>query len=316
MKELLYKLTEPMGVSGDENPIASLLYDLVPEGYVVAEDHLGNVCYLPTESDMKTIFTAHMDEIGLMVTGYTSDHKLKFTTVGGFDPRTLPNTQVRLRSGELGVIGLPAPHLVKDRSSVIEIENLEIDIAAASREEAEEVAPIGSTMVIISQAFDVVDTFFSRNTDNRAGCAVMIDIARKLKGKHGAMFIFTVREEVGLVGMRSILHNTMDGKDDLSVVNLDVTTAGELGTGAVVSWKDGGYLADRELVRLFKLCGAKNFEVGAGGTSDHAMAALKWPAVGLAFPSAYIHSSVSKVDIRDLKNASDLCVKFCKRYGF
>lgn len=312
MKKILEGLTEPMGVSGDEGKIRDYIISLTPEGYWYSIDHIGNLTWYPIGTEERTILTAHMDEIGLMVTGHTDDNKVKFTTVGGFDPRTLPNSQVLLKSGEYGVIGLPAPHITKDRDKVVAIEDLTIDIAAESKEEAEEVAPIGSTMVIISNTFSVGDTFFSRNTDNRAGCAVLIDIARKLKGKHGVALSFLVREEVGLMGMKTLMQDFVG--IDVEVINLDVTVNTDFGKGCLIEMKDGGYLADRKMVDRLKKCGNNKVYVGLGGTSDHAISQTVVPSVGISFPSEYIHSSVSKVDIRDLKDASKLVIKYIKRY--
>lgn len=317
MKKILEKITEPMGVSGDEEYIRTAINAMRPSGYKERIDHLGNLFwYSPATSncDNHTVLTAHMDEIGLMVTGYTDNYKVKFTTVGGFDQRTLPNSQVLLKGGSYGVIGLPAPHITKDRDKVVQLEDMTIDIAAKSLEEAEEIAPIGSTMVIISNTFSVGDTFFSRNTDNRSGCAVLIDIARKLNGKLGVSFVFTVREEVGLHGAKKLMIDYVDPEPSDQLINIDVCLSTDFGKGALIEMKDGGYLADRDMVEKLQACGKNKVYVGLGGTSDHAMTQTSIPTVGISFPSEYIHSSVSKVDIRDMKDASKLIIKYIKKY--
>lgn len=303
IESIMYEITEPMGVSGDEREIREKISKMLPKTYETKTDHIGNLLYNVNEKT-KVLFTAHMDEIGLMVSGYTDNHELKFETVGGFDPRTLPNIQVQLTTGCMGVIGTPAPHLVKDRSKVIDMDDLVIDCGFESREEAEENAPIGTTMIVTSHIINRNRKFFSRNTDNRAGCAVLIDIADYCNEEIGLAFL--VREEVGLMGMKAL----MDIHKPEVVINLDVCVSDDLGSGPVINMKDGGYLADRELVDELKDCGIENIEVGKGGTSDHAIGQLFAKTAGISFPSSYIHSSVSCVHLDDLEKASDVCIKY------
>jgi len=306
----LTEITGPMGVSGDERDITDCITAFLNDADGrTSVDHIGNILYNVTE-DTKVIFTAHMDEIGLMVSGHTDEGHIEFVTVGGFDPRTLPNTQVEFAEGWVGVIGTPAPHLVKDRNSVIDIENLTIDCGFTSKEEAVASIPVGETCVITSRTFTVGDTFFSRNTDNRAGCAVLLELVEFLPKDCGLAFL--VREEVGLMGMKALCDRI---KPEV-VINLDVTPSGELGTGPVVTMKDGGYLADRALVEDLKLCGIENIEVGKGGTSDHAIGQLYARSAGIGFPSAYIHSSVSKVNLKDLEHAVDVCRNYIEMHTY
>ena len=308
IKETLLKITDPIGVSGNEEAIRMTIVELLPS-WGFETDHIGNLLYNVNENT-KVLFTAHMDEIGLMASGYTDDHKVKFTTVGGFDPRTLPNTQVVTTAGLMGVIGTPAPHIVKDRSKVLDIDDLAVDFGFTSEEEAERECPIGMTMVINSSPFTAGKTFFSRNTDNRAGCAVLMELAEYLPDTCGIAFL--VREEVGLMGMKALCDRI---KPEV-VINLDVCVSDNLGDGPVVSMKDGGYLADRGLVEDLKLCGIENIEVGKGGTSDHAIGQLYAKTAGISFPSAYIHSSVSKVNLDDLEKAVDVCRNYIEMHVY
>jgi len=305
MKKLLEALTIPMGVSGYEHEIRELVEQYKPEGFDSRVDPVGNLIW--SKGSPTTVFTAHMDEIGLMVSGY-KDGKLEFVTVGGFDPRSLPNHIVTLADGRKGVIGLPAPHITKDKDRVIPIDELVIDIGAKDDEEAEKIAPVGTTAVIDCESFMLNDhEYVGRNTDNRSGVAVMIAIANYLSDRSDVAFVFTVREEVGLMGAKGIQESALF---DAEYINIDVTTAGTLGSGCIVSLKDGAYMANADMVKTFKEIGAKNFEVGKGGTSDHAALQYFRKACGISLPSAYIHSHVSKVSINDMADAARLCIKY------
>lgn len=311
MKNLLESLTRPIGVSGYESEIRERINEYRPEGFTSRVDAVGNLIWAKTGGSPKVVFTAHMDEIGLMVSGYR-DGKLEIATIGGFDPRSLPNHVVTLANGKKGVIGLPAPHVSKDRDRVIPIDELLIDIGAGDDDEAKELAPIGTVGVIDCESFMLNDhEYVGRNTDNRSGVTILVAIANYLVDRDDVAFIFTVREEVGLMGAKGVQESALF---DAEYINVDVTTAGTLGSGCLVSVKDGGYMASEDMLKKFKEIGAENFEVGKGGTSDHAALQYFRKACGISLPSAYIHSHVSKVSIDDMADAARLCIKYVETY--
>ena len=96
---MLERLCSGNGPSGYERPVAdearSLLEPLMDE---VWTDRLGNVvgvrrCGKPNAR--KLLLDAHLDEIGLVVTGI-QDGFLRFGTIGGVDPRMLPDRELTI----------------------------------------------------------------------------------------------------------------------------------------------------------------------------------------------------------------------------
>ena len=306
IKDTLMQLTTPMGVSGNEDEVRSCIEGMKPSIYTSTVDHIGNLIWSNAPVGVKYLFTAHMDEIGLMVSGYDKT-RLKISAVGGIDPRTLPNTQWVCDKGTRGVIGLPAPHITKNRDKVIAIDDLRMDVGIDNPKELQEAFPTGTVFVSDNQPFTTGDNFFSRNTDNRAGCAALVELANLLSDVEGVSFAFLVREEIGLMRARAHINANLNAE---YIINLDVCVKEGLGKGAVISLKDGGYMADKGMVESFRELGAKNFEVGGGGTSDHAVGQLFAKTCGVSFPSLYIHSGVSKVNIRDIEDAVNLCKWF------
>jgi endoglucanase len=261
------------------------------------------------DSDTSIVLTAHMDEIGVMVSGHDDDGRLEFVPVGGIDPRSLPNTVVRFSDERRGTIGLPAPHLCKDKTKAPEIDDLRIDVGY-SKKVAKDLFPVGTVGVFEVEPFMMgADQYVARNVDNRSGCAILIRLAWELY-EFGALdkvaFAFTTREEVGLMGAKG-LQDWFD--EDTEFINVDVTTAGDLGKGAIVSVKDGGYMANAEMLAKFRKIG-KNFEVGKGGTSDHAAMQYFHRVIGISLPSAYIHSGVGKVSLRDMNDAKAMIYQY------
>ena len=83
----------------------------------------------------RLLVTAHMDEVGFMVTAIDADGSLRFEVVGGIDDRVLLGKAVLVGPKRLpGVIGAMPVHLVPvdQRTIVIKAARMRIDIGADS----------------------------------------------------------------------------------------------------------------------------------------------------------------------------------------
>jgi putative aminopeptidase FrvX len=87
----LKELTELAGVSGCEYEVRNYIKDILTRmGCDYYVDKLGNIIAHNKGRKQKTIMVAaHMDEVGLIVSGIDSDGFIKFEAVGGIDPRVL-----------------------------------------------------------------------------------------------------------------------------------------------------------------------------------------------------------------------------------
>lgn len=114
---LLKRLTEASGVSGNEKEVRDIIIDEIRDHVDdVKVDRLGNVIAFKKgkNNHKKLMVTAHMDEVGLMVTDIDNMGLLKFTTVGGIDKRILVSKQVLVGKNKIfGVIGAKPIHLQK-----------------------------------------------------------------------------------------------------------------------------------------------------------------------------------------------------------
>ena len=80
------------------------------------------------------MLAAHMDEVGLMITNIEKNGLLRFSPVGGVDPRVLVSKPVAIGKNKvIGVIGAKAIHLQRpeERSQVLGYDDLYIDIGAS-----------------------------------------------------------------------------------------------------------------------------------------------------------------------------------------
>ena len=114
-EETLAKLCNLNGISGDESEVASFIIEQI-EDYCdeVRVDNMGSVIALKKGAKTpakKIMLDAHMDEVGMIVTGFTADGGLTFATVGGVDSRVIIGRKVLVGEEEmllpaLGVIVL------------------------------------------------------------------------------------------------------------------------------------------------------------------------------------------------------------------
>ena len=94
---MLKTLCELTGVSGYENNIREKILDEIKPYITSYEiDLMGNlIAYKIVSKEKKTvILSAHMDEVGLIVSGITKDGMLNFDTVGGIDMSVLISKKV------------------------------------------------------------------------------------------------------------------------------------------------------------------------------------------------------------------------------
>ena len=91
--KLLEQLCLCNGISGDEVNVRNLIINEIKDcADDIKIDNLGNLIVFKKgkkSAKSKLMVSAHMDEVGLMVTDITSDGYLKFDEVGGIDRRVL-----------------------------------------------------------------------------------------------------------------------------------------------------------------------------------------------------------------------------------
>lgn len=259
--QMLKTLCGLPGVSGAEEPVRYEILRQIEGHCIYKVDPLGNV--LAFKKGRRTpaepmLFSAHMDEVGLIVTYIEESGLLRFATVGGIDRRVLPGKVVRV--GELpGVIGSKAVHLksADEKDKAPALDALYIDIGASSREEAEEKVALGDRAVFCAHYCEMGNGFLrGRALDDRLGCDLLIEMLRG-KLECDAHFAFTVQEETGTTGAKTAAAQVGAGIGiavetttacDLPDVQPEKTVCA-LKKGPVLSFMDRGTVYDLALYR-------------------------------------------------------------------
>lgn len=322
---ILRELSEAIGVSGNEGGVRAVILDALREHVdEVKVDALGNVLAFKrgTGRDrLRVMLSAHMDEIGLMVVGHDGDGFLRVDAVGGIDPRLLPGTTVLVGPEHMpGVIGIKPIHLAKEdeRERVLQIEDLAVDVGANGKDEAKKLAPLGTTIAFATRFRELGPTVSGKAFDDRAGCAVLVELVRGARFRCDLHAVFTVQEEVGLRGAQVAAYAiapdcafALEGTvADEIPKDKDTSPTSELGKGPAITVMDRSFIADRRLVRL--LTGTAEAlgipyqlkQPGVGGTDSGAIHQTRQgvPSATVAVPCRYIHSPVSILSLDDLNN--------------
>ena len=204
---ILQALSEAAGISGQEDTVRDLIIEAIePHVTDLRIDPMGNVLALQAGEKGATrprvMLAAHMDEVGFMVTGYDGDGLIQFDSVGGIDDRILPGLRVKIGTNGLpGVILWTPIHKNRDQN-VVKMSSLRIDIGASSKSDAQSKAPLGSMIVFDTVFGEHGELWRGKAFDDRAGCAVLVDLLHNGPYPVDVLVAFTVQEEVGLRGAR------------------------------------------------------------------------------------------------------------------
>ena len=336
MLELLCQLCAVNGVSGDEDAVRAFIRERVePWADSVRTDVLGNLIVFKkgkASTGNKLVLAAHMDEVGVIVTGATADGFLKFSFVGGVDRRVVLGKQVVLGPEQVpGIIGIKAIHLFarEDEDKIPKKEDLYIDIGAAGKDEALGMVPLGTCGYFAGAPELFGDGMLkAKAIDDRVGCAVMMELLKE-ELPLDTTFVFTAMEEVGSCGAVGAAFSIAP---EVALI-LEGTTAADLagvpdhrkvcrlGCGPALLDMDLDSIYDRPLlVELWKLaadngipCQAKEAVAGGndGGSFQRSRTGVR--VVTMAAPVRYLHSPTSVGKVSDFEDMLRLTRLFLGR---
>ncbi|MEW5934112.1 MAG: M42 family metallopeptidase [Bacillota bacterium] len=332
--ELLGQLSEAAGVSGWEGEVRGIIRgQLEKMGVCYRTDHLGNIIAYRGPDDehagLRVMLAAHMDEVGLVVSGIDKSGLLRFRKVGGIDDRVLVSKRVLVGKSRVpGVIGAKPIHLQqpKEQENPFRAEELFVDIGARNKEEAEKVAKVGDPIVFATR-FTRLGERRARGKafDDRAGCLVLLGALRE-KYRVPVYGVFTVQEEVGSRGAQVAayaieprlglaLEGTVCSDTPGSEEHLQAT---RMGAGPAISVMDADTIHNRRvierLVEVARKAGIpyqlRRTTSGGNDAGRIHLARSGAAAGGLSVPCRYIHSPASVLDLEDLVNTRRLLVEF------
>jgi len=321
---LLERLVSTFSVSGNEGAVRKLIRaeikDHVDDIYI---DKMGNLIAHKEGIGPKIMLTAHMDEVGLMVKKIDSRGKIYFSMIGGIDPVMLLGERVHIETNKQIMHGVISSKDVNDGfvlKKIPEIEDMFVDTGLSKeglKRRGVEIGTylslerdfyfLGSNKIICGKAFD-----------DRIGCYILIKLAERLKkSKSDIYYVFTIQEEVGLIGGAITAYNI---QPDWGIVVdcIEANDASEntkiVGAGPCITIKDEETIGNRVINKwLMDIAKKKRLpiqrDVSDVGTTDAATISISRggvPSTVVGVPIRNLHTAVSVANKNDIDNTLKL----------
>jgi putative aminopeptidase FrvX len=306
------------GIAGLEDAVSRWMYDQwMPLADAVQIDSLGNViARFGTEHSSSITVLAHMDTVGMLVKQILDPETIGIVPVGGVNFKALPGT--RLRVGEQnGVAEVRSQHQAKSSDGLATAEQIVIRVADTGTLHVTQ--PIHYT----AEPYWVGDTLVSPHLDNRASCAVLMELGRWLAAqrlKETIYLVGTVQEETTCLGAQFALGTIrpraalfVDGTVSYDTKESRSEGSVKLGSGPVLTaflYTSGanGWHAD-PMLRDYLKQSATQAGVPYQEDAVHGLMSDAKAAIPLGIPSAVIglpmrgkHSAAEMVHRHDLEN--------------
>lgn len=339
------------GLSGHEERIANhLRARLDAIGLAHRTDRLGNLLATvegDADSPSVMLFT-HMDQLGFIVRKVRDDGLIAVERMGGVPERALASQAVLLCVGE----GRDAPAIIINKAhhattpdekyTVVRAPDLLIDGGFSSAKEASDAGVKIGTPVVYKPSVMALgeNRIAGTSVDDRAGCAVLLDVTTQLSArKNGPTVhvVFSVQEEFNLRGAKvaaQALQPDIAIQIDLMLASdtPDLAERGDmhLGQGPGISLYSfhgrgtlNGVIPHPAMVSLMEASAdalSMNLQRSAqvGVLTDLSYVQLVGEGVAsidVGFPMRYSHSSLECCDVRDLEALSKLLSEALSRIG-
>ncbi len=336
------------GVSGFEKSIGNYLIKQFKQldQFEIENDQLGSIAFIKKAKDSKNVptvsFSAHMDEVGFLVSKITKDGFIFFTPLGGLSTHVLLGQRFVITTNEgkefVAVSGSKAPHILTDEEleKLIPMDKLYLDVGVDSRKKIEEMEIIEGNQITPFQEellfVEGNDRVIGKALDDRAGLAALIEIGKAINEKDldcNLILVATVQEEIGLRGaLTSAYKWTPDVGFAIDVTYAEDTPryarkAVELGSGVSFSMVDDATVTSPKLFALMQKIAVKNqinftYDQSITGGTDAGTIQLARDGVrvmSLSIPSRYMHTHNTIIDLNDIKAVSTLAIKFISEFN-
>ncbi|WP_281655137.1 M42 family metallopeptidase [Eggerthella sinensis] len=342
--KFLKQLLETPSATGTEIAVAELVRErLAGTADEIQTDVMGSVHARLSGTGVapSLMLSAHMDEIGLMVTYISDEGFLSVSSVGGVDAAILPGMRVDVHASNSmeplrGVVGRKPIHLIEpdERKNVTPIDKLVIDLGMPAKR-VKKLVMVGD-VITFGVGFERFgkNMAVSRAFDDKAGVWIATRVLETLaeEGRAPGDFIVaaTVQEEIGT---RGAITSTYGVNPDVAVAfdvthatdypGIDKTKYGKIvcGEGPVIA--RGPNINPAVFERLVAAAEAEGVpyqieaEPGVTGTDARSIQITRGgiPTGLVSVALRYMHTPTEVVSLDDLDATVKLLVRFARDLG-
>ncbi len=329
LENMIFELSEANGTPGAEDEISNIIEKCVSSFAEVKRDRFGNVtAYLP--AGKKTILLdAHMDRIGMIVTGIEDGGFLRVAKCGGMDARVLAAQDVTVwgREPVYGVVTSTPPHLStpEDAKKAKDFDSILID-TGMSKQEAERLISQGDRITVRCPHGELENgRIFGAALDDRAGCAAIIraaELVAKTEDRPSVQLLFSAQEETG--GDGAVTGSFNIDADECIAVDVSFADApdmpsekcGKLNKGPMIgiapvldyriSQRLKAIAEEKEIPYQLELMGDST-----GTNADHIAISKGGVRTGLvSIPQRNMHTGVEIIALDDVENSARLIAEY------
>jgi len=348
VKDLFRELVAAPGLSGNEGEVRAIFHRALTD-YVdrMQTDRMGNVLAYKqgqVQDGPRLMLHAHLDEVGLMVSGIEESGIIRFVKIGFVDDRVLPGHLVTIstRQGKVsGLIGRPSPRklTIEERDRPAPWNKLFIDIGSFSREETEaRGVRIGDSITFWGDFLEWDNgVVVTKSCDDRVGLAILVEVIKRLAGRSHQATIIAVALSQHEVGLKGAATAAWQANPDIDIhVDItgnypdDPTAAAIMGGGPVIRLMEGfgadvafaaqrGVFCSRSVVDLLLSIAQKErlpyqLQIKPGIINDGVEIQPVHRGVHIGYvlvPARYNHSPHEMLMWDDVERTTQLLVAFC-----
>jgi endoglucanase len=327
--KLLKEMLSVSGLSGFERPIR----DIVRTAWEPLTDEL-SVSKIGSLHGFKqgqgaaprrrVLISAHMDAIGMMVTGI-QDGLLRVTGIGGLDHRILPGQPVivHVREPVPGVIVQPPGHLLPESvgDGPVEMKYLLVDVGLRPEDVLEKVR-VGDTVSYAQEPLELTGEALAGHTlDNRVSVAATTLCLEELQSRYHDWDVWAVASAQEEETLGGALTSPFDIRPDIAII-IDVCFAKGPGSNDWRSLPFGGgvglgfgpnihpalYRMFEEKAKALEIPYERDLMPKMSGTDAMAVQVVAEgiPCAVLGIPLRYMHTPVETVSLKDIRRAGRL----------
>lgn len=329
----LKQLLSAPGLSGFEDPVRDIIKDAwTPLTDELLVSKLGSLHGLKQgygdKPRRKVMLSAHMDAIGMMVTAI-QDGLLRFTQIGGIDPRILPGQLVTVHGKRNlpSIVVQPPAFLLPEEAGTgpIEMQYLLID-TGLHPSEVNDLVRVGDVISFAQPPLELSGSTVSGHTlDNRVSVAAVTICLEMLQRRRHDWDVWAVASSQEEVSLGGAFTSPVVIQPDMAIV-IDVGFAKgpgssdwscmPLGKGIGIGWGPNAhpalYNATKDKAEELEIPYERELMPRMSGTDAMGIQVVESgiPCVVLGIPLRYMHTPVETVSLKDIKRAGRLMAEF------
>ena len=332
LKQLIFDLCTAQGVSGSEAPALSVAKQALMPFADVTTDRNGNLIAAlgNPDADKTILLDAHLDRIGLMITGIDDDGFVKVDKVGGVDIRVLQDTVLVSENGCKGTVCCLPPHLTngsEDKATPIDKTWVDFGMPA---EQVKQQLHVGDVLTFAAPPCCLLgDKITAPALDDRCGVAALIRCAELIDTQaYKVVLLLSTQEETFGTGAKTGAFAVCPDE----AIAVDVSFASqpdvsgqygkiELGKGPMICVSS--VLSRAMSDKLLALAEEQNIPCqtepigGLTGTNGDHIAVTKCgvKTAVVSIPQRYMHTPAEVIALSDVENTARLLAAYINSGG-